>query len=173
MATTRKTPVKKKTHPVSHHAKHLFVPHKGNQYRPHLIRWRGIAVVLAIALVWQLGYTWLSTGKLQVLGFAANISVSQLVEDTNKQREAAGLGDVVLNESLSKAAYENAQNMFNENYWAHVSPSGTTPWKWLADQGYKYQSAGENLAKNYPTADATVDAWMASPTHKANILKPE
>ena len=179
--TKRATPTKKRPavkqlkgmDKVSHHAKHIFVPHKGNQYRPHLIRWRGLAIVLAIALVWQIGYTWVSTGKLQVLGFASNISVTELVKDTNDERLKEGLGELKLNESLNKAAYAKAQNMFAENYWAHVSPSGTTPWEWLADQQYDYDSAGENLAKNYPTAAATVSAWMASPTHKANILKPE
>jgi hypothetical protein len=45
-----------------------------------------------------------------------------------------------------------------------------TPWKWLGDVGYNYSVAGENLAKNYPNADATVAAWMASTTHRENIL---
>jgi hypothetical protein len=63
--------------------------------------------------------------------------------------------------------------MFAEQYWAHVSPSGTEPWKWFGDVGYNYSFAGENLAKNYPTSDATVTAWMNSPTHRENLLKKE
>jgi len=47
------------------------------------------------------------------------------------------------------------------------------PWKWFSDVGYNYSSAGENLAKNYPTAGATVQAWMNSQTHRENILKSE
>jgi hypothetical protein len=63
--------------------------------------------------------------------------------------------------------------MFAEQYWAHVSPSGIQPWKWFGDVGYNYSFAGENLAKNYPTSQATVDAWMNSPTHRENILNKE
>jgi len=75
-----------------------------------------------------------------------------------------------VNEELNQAAFLKARDMFANNYWAHTSPSGVSPWKWLGDAGYNYDVAGENLAKNYPTADATVSAWMNSETHKANIL---
>jgi uncharacterized protein YkwD len=167
--TRKVTPVKKR---IVHHAKHVFVPHKGNQYRPHLIRWKGLTAVLALALLIQTSYGLITTGKLQVLGYASNISVTDLVKDTNIQREKEGLGDVTMNSALNRAAYAKAQDMFANNYWAHTSPSGVTPWTWLASEHYDYNSAGENLAKNYPTAQATMDAWMASPTHKANILKP-
>ncbi|MFS8119533.1 MAG: CAP domain-containing protein, partial [Microcoleus sp.] len=51
----------------------------------------------------------------------------------------------------------------------HVSPTGVQPWVWINDTGYNYDTAGENLAKNYPSTQATVDAWMASPVHRANI----
>jgi len=162
------TPVKSR---IAHHAKHAFIPHKGNQYRPHLIRWKGLTAVLALALLVQTSYSLVTTGKLQVLGYASNITVTDLVKDTNVEREKAGLGDLTLNSALDRAAYAKAQDMFANNYWAHTSPSGVTPWNWLANEHYAYNSAGENLAKNYPTAQATLDAWMASPTHRANILK--
>jgi uncharacterized protein YkwD len=39
--------------------------------------------------------------------------------------------------------------------------------------GYTGWSAlGENIAGGYPTADAVVAGWMASPGHRANILSP-
>jgi hypothetical protein len=62
--------------------------------------------------------------------------------------------------------------MFAKNYWAHNSPTGTTPWDFITASGYKYVVAGENLAKNFSTSQAVVNAWMASPTHKDNIVKP-
>lgn len=63
--------------------------------------------------------------------------------------------------------------MFDEQYWEYVSPSGVRPWHWLDEEGYEYAEAGENLAKNFITSDTTVSAWMASPTHKENLLKSE
>ena len=164
---TKKVSLKKTLH---HHVKTLLVPHKANGYHPHLIRWQGLTVVLALALIVQIGYGFVTTGRVEVLGKASNISVTDLVADTNVQREAVHLSDLKLNDQLSNAAFMKAKDMFANNYWAHVSPTGVTPWKWLADVGYNYNVAGENLAKNYPTAQATLDAWMASPTHKANVL---
>jgi hypothetical protein len=80
------------------------------------------------------------------------------------------VGDLTLNDQLSQAAFMKAKDMIANDYWAHESPGGVTPWKWFADVGYNYNVAGENLAKNYPNAEATVEAWMASPTHRANVL---
>jgi uncharacterized protein YkwD len=152
------------------HAKSVLVPQKENEYRPHLIRLHGLVAVLVIALLAQVFYGFVTTGHWSVLGRTSNIETSQLLTDTNAERIAAGVGEVHLNEDLSQAAFLKAQNMFAEQYWAHVSPSGTQPWKWFGDVGYNYSYAGENLAKNYPTAQATVDAWMNSPTHRENVL---
>lgn len=155
---------------VSRHAKRVFVPHKENGYRPHLIRAHGLIAVLIIAVLAQVVYSVTTVGNLQVLGRTSNIETVELLADTNKEREAQGLGDLIINDQLSQAAFLKAQDMLANNYWAHTSPSGVAPWKWFGDVGYNYSTAGENLAKNYPTATATVQAWMNSPTHRENIL---
>lgn len=152
------------------HLKHALVPHKGNHYRPHLVRLHGITAVLIVAVLLQVVYGFATSGRLEVLGRVSNISVSDLLADTNTAREQSSLPDLKVNDKLSTAAFAKAQDMFANNYWAHTSPSGVTPWKWIGDAGYNYDVAGENLAKNYPTAQATLDAWMNSPTHRANIL---
>jgi len=155
---------------VSHHAKRVFVPHKANGYRPHLIRAHGLIAVLIIAIVAQVAYSVSTSGNLQILGRTSNIETSELLADTNEQRAAENLGELTVNDQLSQAAFLKAQDMFANNYWAHTSPAGVEPWKWLGDAGYNYSVAGENLAKNYPNADATVAAWMNSPTHRENIM---
>lgn len=166
----QKKPVKLQKKAVRKNVKRVFVPHAGNDYHPHLLRWKGLTAVLALGIVIQLGYGFLTSGTLEVLGRTSNVTVSGLVSDTNKAREQAGLPDLQVNEKLNQAAFLKAKDMLAHNYWAHVSPSGVTPWKWLTDVGYNYDSAGENLAKNFPDAQSTVDAWMASPTHRANVL---
>ena len=158
---------------VRRSAKKVLVPHKENQYRPHLIRAQGIIAVLVVALVAQVSYSLISTGQFSVLGRASDIPTTELLVDTNNERLGDGLGELQINDKLSQAAFLKAQNMFSEQYWAHVSPSGIEPWKWFGDVGYNYSYAGENLAKNYPTANATVKAWMNSPTHRENILNKE
>lgn len=155
---------------LRHHAKHLLVPHKGNEYRPHLIRWTGLVGVVVVVLILQLSYGFMSTGKLEVLGRESHVTVSGLFDFTNQERVKDKLEPLTLSDQLNKAAFLKAQDMFVNNYWAHESPSGVTPWKWLADVDYSYDVAGENLAKNFVDASSTIDAWMASPTHRANIL---
>ncbi|MDB5180333.1 MAG: hypothetical protein JWO54_91 [Candidatus Saccharibacteria bacterium] len=155
---------------VTHHAKRILVPHKGNNFRPHLIRAHGLVAVLIIAILAQTVYSFTTAGNFQILGRTSDIQTVDLLIDTNKERQADSLGDLKLNDQLSQAAFLKAQDMFTHNYWAHTSPSGVEPWKWFGDTGYNYSVAGENLAKNYPTADATVDAWMNSTSHRENIL---
>lgn len=168
--TTQKRSKKTVQTKVRTHLKHALVPHKGNHYRPHLVRLHGITAVLVLAVLMQLAYGLFSSGKVEVLGRESNISASDVLTDTNTARAQSSLPNLKVNESLTNAAFAKAKDMFANNYWAHTSPAGVTPWKWLGDVGYNYDVAGENLAKNYATAQATVDAWMSSPTHRANIL---
>ncbi len=163
----KKTPIHKI---IRHHAKHIFVPHKGNQYRPHLIRWTGLLSVFILVIVVQLGYNFATTGKFEILGRESNVTVSGLLNGTNNERVKSGLGNLEISDTLNQAAFDKASDMFANNYWAHESPSGVTPWSWLAKEGYVYDVAGENLAKNFPDDNTTVAAWMASPSHRANIL---
>lgn len=145
-----------------------FVPHKANQYRPHLIRSYGLVVVLLLIIGVQGTYNFAKTGS--VLGVQASITSDQLLNDTNNQRVESKLPTLKLNSQLSQAAYLKANDMFQSQYWAHISPSGVTPWHWFNAAGYNYDYAGENLAKNFTTADAATTAWMASTEHRANIL---
>ncbi len=153
---------------IHRHIKMVFVPHKANQYRPHLIRRYGLAVVLLLVIGMQVGYNVAITGR--VLGAKASISTQSLLASTNTQRADNHLPVLTMNDQLSQAAFLKAQDMFQGQYWAHVSPSGTTPWHWFGEAGYNYSYAGENLARNFSTADAATVAWMASSEHRANIL---
>ena len=155
---------------IHHHLKRALIPHKGNYYRPHLVRLHGLTAVLVLAMFMQVSYGYFTAGRLEVLGRVSTISAGELLTDTNVERSKDSLPELKLNDQLSHAAFLKAQDMFAHNYWAHTSPTGVTPWKWLGDSGYNYNMAGENLAKNYPTSQATVDAWMNSETHRANIL---
>lgn len=91
---------------------------------------------------------------------------------TNDQRRANNLPPLNLNSQLNTAAENKAADMFAKNYWAHVSPDGTTPWYFIKGSGYSYVYAGENLARGFTTAGEVVDAWMASPDHRENELSP-
>lgn len=85
------------------------------------------------------------------------------LDGCNAQRAASGLGKLSWNDGLEQAAMVRAQEIVTT--WSHTRPNGSD-W-WTVNSNLMY---GENLAKGYSTADAAVAAWMASPTHKANIM---
>jgi uncharacterized protein YkwD len=81
----------------------------------------------------------------------------------NQQRTAAGLGTLTWNNSLESAAMVRAQEIVGT--WSHTRPNGSD-W-WTVNSSIMY---GENLAKGYSSASECVAAWMASPTHRSNVL---
>lgn len=108
--------------------------------------------------------------NLKILGFAANIAPEEVVRLTNQKRAQAGLTSLELNPALTQAALAKGTDMINRDYWAHVAPDGTQPWKFFFDSGYKYKYAGENLARDFSNPSSAVEAWMASPSHRDNLL---
>ena len=152
------------------HITHWLVPHKHNDHRPHLIRLHGLAVMAFQIIGVQVGFNVLRPASVSVLAYATNITPVDLLTQTNQQRAAAGLPALKLDARLNQSASLKAANMFAENYWAHVSPSGIQPWHWFGQAGYTYTSAGENLAMDFDTSAGTVQGWMNSPGHRANIM---
>lgn len=114
----------------------------------------------------------LKNHDLHILGFATDINTNDLLVQTNTQRQQNGLSALTYNNVLSNAAYQKANDMFDDDYWAHVAPDGKTPWDFIISNGYKYTYAGENLAKDFSKSSSVVSAWMNSPSHRANILNP-
>lgn len=93
-----------------------------------------------------------------------------VVELTNKEREKAGLAPLQMDTALMAAAREKSQDMKDNNYFSHTSPTFGSPFDRLKALGISYQAAGENIAKGQRTAEEVVTAWMNSEGHRANIL---
>ena len=72
---------------------------------------------------------------------------------------------------LARGAQLKADDMASKGYFSHTGPDGSAPWKWFQAAGYRYEYAGENLAVNFNESEDVVDAWLKSPTHRANIMK--
>ncbi len=156
---------------MRHHVTLALIPHGANDYQPHLIRRYGLLAVLLLIVGVQVLYNVSHTGS--VLGESANVSMEALLEETNKARAERSLPEVTLSQKLNQAAYLKASDMFDKQYWGHDSPEGTKPWKWLVDVDYAYTKAGENLARNFYTAEAVNTAWMNSDEHRKNIVDPD
>lgn len=102
--------------------------------------------------------------------FASSINASILINLTNEARANSDLPALVVNQKLTQAALAKGNDMIENNYFAHTSPSGTTPWHWIDQTGYNYIYAGENLAIDFATSEDIFNAWMESSLHRENIL---
>jgi len=102
----------------------------------------------------------------------AHLTREGVISETNNQRAQNGeLVPLHENTRLDQAAEIKLQDMFDHQYFEHVSPSGKGPSDLANQVGYKFVVVGENLALgNFKDDAALVDAWMNSPGHRANIL---
>ena len=87
----------------------------------------------------------------------------------NEQRQKNGLSALKMDEEVQRVARIKAQDMVNNNYFSHTSPSYGSPFDMLKSFQVSYRTAGENIAGN-STNSGAVNAWMNSSGHKANIL---
>lgn len=151
--------------------RHLFIPHRGNAHRPHILRGGVVTAILAVVMVIQLA----AYAEVFLLregsGSLAGVISSVLVDMTNQARAADNVGSLSINPLLAKAAQAKADDMAAKGYFSHVSPDGRNPWDWIKASGYSYEYAGENLAVNFTDSSDVMSAWMASPEHRANIEK--
>ncbi|MBL8030586.1 MAG: CAP domain-containing protein [Candidatus Doudnabacteria bacterium] len=93
------------------------------------------------------------------------------INQTNLQRQQLGLPALVENSELGRAALAKAKDMFEGQYFEHISPIGKGPGDLAEEAGYFFVAVGENLALgNFKNDAVLVQAWMDSPGHRANIL---
>ncbi len=152
---------------------YLFVPSEKNNFRAKTLQHDFLTYYLVLAFAFVFIFRNFGGSISHVLGVATDITTNKLYEYTNDERQKNNLPTLAYNQKLSEAAYKKAEDMFQKNYWAHFAPDGRTPWDFILNSGYSYEFAGENLAKNFLFSKNVVDAWMQSPTHRENILKPE
>lgn len=152
---------------------HLFHPRRSNNHRARLLHPENLFSIFLIIFGFGLAINNLnliSPDLGSILGYASDISIDQVVSSTNAERVNNGLGSVTLNDKLSSAARAKAADMFAQQYWAHVSPTGRQPWDFIKEAGYSFGAAGENLARDFSTTPDMMAAWMGSSSHRANIM---
>ncbi|MFC3746162.1 CAP domain-containing protein [Paenibacillus sp. GCM10012306] len=96
--------------------------------------------------------------------------VQQVLNLVNQERTKAGLKSLSLNNALSKMALAKAQDMYDNNYFDHQSPTYGSPFDMMKAFGITYNSAGENIANGQTSPEEVMNQWMNSPGHRANIL---
>ncbi|MEK7588644.1 MAG: CAP domain-containing protein [Patescibacteria group bacterium] len=155
------------------HLKNHFVPHEGNEYKPHLLRHESMLFMFLLIILIELSFLAHIFIVFDKTKFLASVLPGVLTSLTNDQREDNNLPKLQINPLLTEAAKLKANDMATRGYFSHNTPEGFTPWYWLDRVGYNYKYAGENLAVNFFESESVAQAWMNSPSHRANIVKKD
>ncbi len=94
----------------------------------------------------------------------------EVVRLVNEIRQQNGLKPLIENWELSRVARYKSQDMLDNRYFSHTSPTYGSPFQMIKAFGLSYRTAGENIAKGYASPQAVVNGWMNSSGHRANIL---
>lgn len=154
-------------------AQHVFdtvVPTTRNNFRPHALRHRSLALISFLLVTVKIATIAILTFGPVLPALSSAITQNNVVALTNASRAANSLASLTMNDKLTAAAQAKANDMMARQYFAHVTPDNKQPWDFISAQGYSYQGAGENLGVGFFQAEGLEDAWMNSPGHRANIL---
>jgi len=155
---------------VGRKLKKYLIPHEGNDHQPHLLRPQSVIFVCMLALIVESIFLFGSSYIIPRSKLFGVILVNALINGTNQARTTDGLSSLHESPLLDAAAQEKANDMVANNYFAHTSPSGLSPWYWFENVGYNFTAAGENLAVDFTDSQDVTAAWLNSPEHRANIL---
>lgn len=99
------------------------------------------------------------------------LTQKRIIDWTNFQREKYGLEPLRENQLLNFSAEIKVQEMFEKQFFAHISPEGKEIGDLAKEVGYEFIAIGENLAMgNFRNEKELVELWMESPNHRENIL---
>jgi uncharacterized YkwD family protein/spore coat assembly protein SafA len=94
----------------------------------------------------------------------------EVVRLVNEIRVKNGLRELTHDWQLGRVARIKSQDMRDNGYFSHTSPTYGSPFQMMKSFGITYRSAGENIARGQQSPQAVVNAWMNSSGHRANIL---
>lgn len=152
-----------------HSLLHIVVPHEKHGNVPHLLR-KEFVGALSVFVVLLFFVNQNNFKIISGLNLTGAIYPAVLADMTNVDRAENGMAELVWNDTLEAAAGMKAKDMVANSYFAHVSPRGITPWYWFDQANYKFIYAGENLALDFTESKDVQEAWLNSPTHRANVL---
>jgi uncharacterized protein YkwD len=111
------------------------------------------------------------TGNAAPAPVTGNMSAdeSKMINLVNQDRASNGLPALTFDGSLRAGAIAHSQDMSENNYFSHTSPTQGDFTARIRASGVKYTSAGENIAQ-YGSVEAAEAGFMNSPGHRANIL---
>lgn len=104
--------------------------------------------------------------------FTVNNTEREIWTLVNQERAERGLAPLRLANDVSFVARTKSQDMHDNDYFSHTSPTYGDPFQMMRDFGLTFRTAGENIAAGQRNAEHVMDSWMNSPGHRSNILNP-
>lgn len=135
-----------------------------------MVRMRTTHLLALITLVLALTGAGAVTSRAAALG--GDPTVPYLVSRLNQERRSHGLSLLGVDSRLETAAQAKAEAILVTNSFSHTLPDDRTPWDFFEAVGYRYELAGENLAVDFTNSEALHQAWLASQSHRDNMLDP-
>lgn len=96
----------------------------------------------------------------------------EMLDLVNKARAQDNLAPLSADIELTNVARIKSQDMIDNNYFSHNSPTYGSPFDMMKNFGIKYVKAGENIAGNASVQNAH-EKLMNSPGHRKNIMSPD
>lgn len=149
--------------------KNHFWPNQANKFQPYILNDRAIALWILLFLISNVLFSF-QLILVQQSALFAELNAQKIIVLTNELRKQYGLAPLQENILLDAAARQKAEDMSQNNYFSHFSPTGISPWHWIEKTGYNYRYAGENLAMNFIDSEEVVRAWFNSAGHRENLL---
>lgn len=101
--------------------------------------------------------------------YLSTVDANIIIKLTNKERNSQNLNTLESNDILAKAAYAKGEALFKNQTFSHNIDDKKFS-AWVKEAGYEYSFVGENLAIDFVTSEGVIKAWLASPTHRKNLL---
>ncbi len=147
----------------------FLIPCQENDFKPRILETQFFFILLGLLIGLKI---------LTLVSFWGNfgatifneVSQGDIYALTNDARTANGVGKLQVSSKLEAAAQLKLADMFQGNYFAHISPVGINPWHWFDKANYNYKVAGENLAMSFMSSNDVMNAWLNSESHRKNLL---
>jgi uncharacterized protein YkwD len=110
--------------------------------------------------------------NLSVTATASSASfIERVLELVNIERARVGASALRLNSQLNQAAQGHSEEMAIRDYFSHTGYNGSRFSDRILATGYRFSTAGENIAAGQTTPEDVVRSWMNSTTgHRENML---
>ena len=112
----------------------------------------------------------LKTGKGELS--VDEVSENAMLMLVNDERRKVGVKELTWAKDIVPVSRAHAKDMWERQYFSHISPEGYDVGDRLIKAGIKFEIAGENLAMA-PTLATAHNGLMNSEGHRKNILDPE